>query len=296
MKGAASAARSTRRLGRGGVLREPRHVRDALCRFARRRSRRCVAFSGCSRASARGRRTATGGWPTSRRSTLLHLGPGLANGLRTSTTRDGQARRSSTSSATTPPITSSTTPRSRATSRAWRARCRAGTARAPVLTTSPPTPWRRSRQPRPAEEGRHLGAARRRLLARYRRRSRGDGRLAAGARRAGLASPPRETRSRVTSSTPSPTSCARASRRPVLLGGRSFRERGLMAASRIAVERPVRACSARPSRVAPNAAPGSRLWSASPTSASSPRCSSTACAISFWWTRGCPSRRSPTRA
>ena len=43
--------------------------------------------------------------------TLLHCGPGLANGLPTCTTRGAPRRRSSTSSATRPPITARSTRR-----------------------------------------------------------------------------------------------------------------------------------------------------------------------------------------
>jgi acetolactate synthase-1/2/3 large subunit len=53
------------------------HFVAALDRF----SRACAACSACSRASSPGWPTATPAWPEKPAATLLHCGPGLANGL-----------------------------------------------------------------------------------------------------------------------------------------------------------------------------------------------------------------------
>ena len=98
-----------------------------------------------------------GAWPTGRPATLLHLGPGLGNGLANlHNARTGHTP-SSTSSATTPPTTSSTTRRSSPTSRRvarnvsgwirWSAKHRRRSA--PTRPTpSPPRSARPGRSPR----------------------------------------------------------------------------------------------------------------------------------------------------
>src|SRR5689334_17091084 len=58
--------------------------------------------------------------------TLLHLGPGLGNGLANLHNAKRRAPASSTSSASTRAITSSTTRRLLLTSKVWRGRCRTG--------------------------------------------------------------------------------------------------------------------------------------------------------------------------
>ena len=69
-----------RRRGRR-LLRQPGHLGDALRGRARRRARSCAACSASSRVSQRVRRTATGAWRDDLLPRLLHLGPGLGNGL-----------------------------------------------------------------------------------------------------------------------------------------------------------------------------------------------------------------------
>jgi acetolactate synthase-1/2/3 large subunit len=88
--------------------------------------------------------------------TLLHLGPGLGNGLANLHNARKGVRASSTSSATTPPTTSSTTRRWHPTSSGSPARCRDGcTARAAPGSWRPMAPVRcrlpgscRARSPR----------------------------------------------------------------------------------------------------------------------------------------------------
>ncbi len=137
MKGAQALLGALVGLRGGHVLREPRHVRDALRRGARRRSREMrgvlALFEGvCHR--RRGRLRPHGGPargdPAPPRSRVW------ATGSPTSTTPDGPTRRSSTSSATTPPITSSTTRRSSGTSTPSHATSRRSSAGRPKLPRS----------------------------------------------------------------------------------------------------------------------------------------------------------------
>ena len=82
-------------------------------------------------------------------STLLHLGPGLANGLPTCTTRAARSPRSSTSSATTRPTTAPTTRRSTADIEGPGAAVRLGCGprRTPPPSARTPPPRSRPRAP-----------------------------------------------------------------------------------------------------------------------------------------------------
>ena len=153
------------------LLRQPRHLRDALRRRPRRRARDARRARACSRAWPPARPTATPAWPSKPAATLLHLGSGLGNGL--ANLHNARAGRH-------PGREHRRRPRHlpQAVRRAAGLRHRdrgpqrvgLGAHRRPAPRTSPPTPPRpwppRARPPRP---GRHADPAGRRVVDRGRR-------------------------------------------------------------------------------------------------------------------------------
>ena len=148
MNGARSLLSTSRRRRGRRLLRQPRHVGDALRRRARRRAgdaRRALPVRGCGH--RRGRRLRAHA-PDGRRRRCSTWARASATAWPTCTTPGGPAPRSSTSSATTPPITPATTRRCSRTSRPSPAPSRAGTAQSPGADDVAADARRRRRRPR----------------------------------------------------------------------------------------------------------------------------------------------------
>ena len=92
-------------LGRRHVLHESRHIGDALRRRARRRARNARGTHAVRGRCHRRRRRVRRGWRADPPRRCCTSGPDSATDWRTCTTLAGRVRRSSTSSATTRPIT-----------------------------------------------------------------------------------------------------------------------------------------------------------------------------------------------
>ena len=196
--------------------------------------------------------------------TLLHLGPGLGNGLANlHNARKGEGRRSSTSSATTRPTTRSTTPSCSRTSRPRRATSRPGCARRQSTEELARDAAEASpRRTGPPGQVATLILPGRRLVAE-------------GAEPAPPPSPPAPpVARRATRSTASPRRCARAAEprscsaaarcaSPALCRGRADRRGHRREAAHRGLPHPDA-----------SAAPGCRASSGSPISPSSRRCSS----------------------